>query len=797
MKTTKYIYSYLILLFTLLFSQTSFAHFGSKGPFGGTVNCVASNDSIVYIGTLNGGVFESTTNALTAWRARPVGLTSGKINALVHSKSYLFAGTDSGVFIFNGFVGSDRYWNKINTGLTNLKITALLALDSITVLAGTDGSGLFLTTNKGTSWSQVNNPNLSNAAISGIIKAGNRLFLLSKNQGVFKSDDNGLTWTDFNDANTLNIGNANILSYNGTNDVLLVSNANGLFTLSNASTATTTAYTSVQSGIPTSATIKSITNTSANWYVATSNGIYASPVTAINWTGINNGLPSSNITAIIAVQNRLIAGIATHGIYKATAGTYAWSALNTNFNNPVTRTMAAAGDSLVIAVTDQGVYVSKNLATSYVRSNSGLNDSANINDIIVADICFIAATSNAGVFFTADSGKTWTQINDGLSNLNIKKLFYATHHKYAIDADGKIFSSTLHASSWDEFQDGLPANVKPTSLSFYAGKLILGTLGHGVFVSEQHHAEWTAANTGLSNLNVTSVTASGNKIFAGTDGSGVFVSDFATINWQQTSPTAISHTNLIGLNGNKIQAMASYAGYVYASYKGGLLATSDNGQTWQAGGNQFNLPSFTDVNKICFVNTRVFVPTENNAVYSNALSELPALPDTLILSETVIDVAAAPEEEVTISLTSNRTWVASVNQNWVTLGATSGNRNTDVALGFLNNTGAPRSATITFTAGNVIRTITVNQDGGTGLSKNTLNASVLSIYPNPSNGSFTVKFDGINARNIKLIDITGKTIEIRRLSGNSQSETFELPQGLYFIQLEAIEGTVTRKVLVK
>jgi len=128
---------------------------------------------------------------------------------------------------------------------------------------------------------------------------------------------------------------------------------------------------------------------------------------------------------------------------------------------------------------------------------------------------------------------------------------------------------------------------------------------------------------------VTSVTASGNKIYIGTDGAGVLVSDstLANINWSATSSTqnAISHTSLLQLNGTKIQAMGTYAGYVWASYKGGLLATSDGGATWITGGNQFNLPSYTDVKKITFVTTRVFVSTENNGLYSNALSEIPTI----------------------------------------------------------------------------------------------------------------------------------------------------------------------------
>ena len=138
-KTTKPFILTIVFAFSFL---CTFAHFGSKGPYGGSVSCAIVYDTTVYIGTNNGGVFESTSSKLVGWRARPVGLKSGKITALTHSGKDLFAATaDSGIFIFNGYVGSDRYWQKINTGLTTLKIRSLLAIDSVTLLAGTDGNG--------------------------------------------------------------------------------------------------------------------------------------------------------------------------------------------------------------------------------------------------------------------------------------------------------------------------------------------------------------------------------------------------------------------------------------------------------------------------------------------------------------------------------------------------------------------------------------------------------------------------------------------------------------------------------
>src|SRR6185295_2379214 len=143
----------------------------------------------VYIGTANGGVFESTSQKLVGWRPRPVGLKSGKITALAHSGKYLFAGTaDSGMYIFTGFVGSDRYWQKINNGLGNLKILSLLAVDTATILAGTNGGGVYKTVNKGATWTHVSSANLDNDAITGIIQAGSKAVLLSLSHGVYISD---------------------------------------------------------------------------------------------------------------------------------------------------------------------------------------------------------------------------------------------------------------------------------------------------------------------------------------------------------------------------------------------------------------------------------------------------------------------------------------------------------------------------------------------------------------------------------------------------------------------------------
>jgi len=225
---------------TLLISLQVQAHFGSKGPFGGTVSCATTFDTTVYIGTLTGGVYSSTSSKLVGWKPMPVGLKSGRITALAHTGTNLYAATaDSGIFIFTGYVGSDRYWNKINTGLTNLNITCLLAIDATTVMAGTT-NGVFITTTDGDSWVSVNN-GLTNISVTSIERADARIFI-STDDGVYASDNNGSSWFDFNDTNTAQKAGTRALAYNPATDELMLVNDEGLYLASNVSAVTTPTY---------------------------------------------------------------------------------------------------------------------------------------------------------------------------------------------------------------------------------------------------------------------------------------------------------------------------------------------------------------------------------------------------------------------------------------------------------------------------------------------------------------------------------------------------------------------------
>jgi photosystem II stability/assembly factor-like uncharacterized protein len=75
-----------------------------------------------------------------------------------------------------------------------------------------------------------------------------------------------------------------------------------------------------------------------------------------------------------------------------------------------------------------------------------------------------------------DGGVTWTQANEGLTNLSIRAIVMAGEALFA------------------------------------------GTQGGGVFLSTDNGDSWTPVNTGLISTTVRSLTVKGRNLFAGTDG---------------------------------------------------------------------------------------------------------------------------------------------------------------------------------------------------------------------------------------------------------------------------------------
>jgi len=82
------------------------------------------------------------------------------------------------------------------------------------IFAGTWGGGVFLSTNNGTSWTQVNN-GLMNTVVRSLAVSGTNIFAGTSGGGVYLSTSNGASWTEVN--NGLKNTYVYALAVSGTN----------------------------------------------------------------------------------------------------------------------------------------------------------------------------------------------------------------------------------------------------------------------------------------------------------------------------------------------------------------------------------------------------------------------------------------------------------------------------------------------------------------------------------------------------------------------------------------------------
>ena len=172
--------TFILLAFFGLSSLVNAQWQQTNGPYGGNINCIASDGTNIFAGTNGQGVFLSSNNG-SSWTAVNNGLPGwSPVYSFAISGTNIFAGTYDGVFLS---VNNGTSWTAINNGLTNHFVLSL-AISGTNIFAGTNG-GVFLTTNNGTSWTAVNN-GLTNTIVLSLAISGSNIFAGTDGGGVWK-----------------------------------------------------------------------------------------------------------------------------------------------------------------------------------------------------------------------------------------------------------------------------------------------------------------------------------------------------------------------------------------------------------------------------------------------------------------------------------------------------------------------------------------------------------------------------------------------------------------------------------
>ena len=622
----------------------------NNGLWGGIVSALAVNETNLFAGTGNGGVFRSGNNGIS-WQTVNSGLTTTIINSLLINGSNLFAGTNAGVFLSTNNGDS---WVAVNTGLTQTNVVSLTMIGT-NLFAGTS-RGVFISTNNGTSWLSLTH-GVGTSYISTLAASGNAIFAGTVGNGLFLSTDNGNHW-------------------DSSNTGLSATYIRSLFVSGNK------IYLAADCGVYVS------TNNGMNWqiiinrcdiryyslavkdnslFVGTDSGVYRTNDDGSDWTLVSSGLTNNTILSLAVDGNNIFAGTYGAGVFLSLNNGSSWTSTNINLLVGRISDILVNGSNLFVATTGGGVYKSSNNGLNWNSINVGLS-STNINCLLFDRGVLYAGADGVsgglgGIFKTSDNGSNWNSISSGYDPnqpvfslaANGENLFIGT------GADG-IFCSTNNGTSWFSVNTGLPENSSISSLGVDTGIIFAGTRS-GVFVSNDNGANWLSKSSGLTNLNVSEVAFKGDKIFVGTFRSGgMFLSTNSGTSW-----TSISD----GLTNKTIQSVVVNGTSVFAGTNAGLFRSVDNGVSWVDVSVGLPVPFITALE----VNSdHIFAGTNGAGVWSRPLADFKTsqtITFNTLPSKTFGDspfvLSASASSSLPVTYTSADPTVASISGNTVTI----------------------------------------------------------------------------------------------------------------------------------
>jgi hypothetical protein len=607
MKKKLLILTIAIIICTNLFAQ--WQHL--KEPSGGMAGFVFSGNN-VYATSFGGGVYLSTDNG-SNWTPINTGLTNLNISAFAANGSNIYAGTwGSGVFLSTNNGAS---WTAVNNGLTSLYINSLLIKDS-NVFAATGPGGLYLSINNGSSWASVNN-GITSVGVNSLAVNGTDI-IAGTSGGVYLSNNNGSSWALLGlsglNIKCFAINGANIFA--GTNNGIYLSTNNGSsWSLLNNSLAPT-----------------SLALNGNNIFAGGGQGIYLSTNNGITWTLMNNGIPTYGTGTFVAANGNYIyagkngmGGIYAGGIFLSTDNGTTWNLSNHGYTDVYISALGTFGSTLIASVQDEGILMTDNGGETCFARNNGIPIHYN-KKLLASDGTNIYAVqtvyNHSNIFFSPDSGNSWTDITNGMSDSGrvinsittqgtnvLLGIQGSDSVQSTLIRTGGIFKSSNHGANWSCINNGFISSKDSDvfSIAVVGNNIFVGTAG-GVLLSFDSGNNWTEMNNGLgSTPNVTKIAGNGNIILS-LNNYSLYRSIDNGANWVIDTN---SHSNTFYVGSNFILG---------GTYQGGVNLSIDSGSSWHEWNDGLQ-PCWGTASFVVIGDT-VFAATQTQGIWKRSLSDM-------------------------------------------------------------------------------------------------------------------------------------------------------------------------------
>ncbi len=334
-------------------------------------------------------------------------------------------------------------------------------------------------------------------------------------------------------------------------------------------------------------------------FCGTNNGIFLSLDGGLNWDQVLATTVSVRAIAIHPIRTG-VAYAASYGsgVLKSLNGGASWSTVNLGLGNTLVRDvaihptqpeilLAATGTGSIDPPGPGGLFRSINggLTWSQLADTTGSNNGSHGAavqiqfDRLDPQRVYVAELDR-GVLKSVDGGTTWTRANSGLKSFSTRSLAVVDTLRYvgtiATDTSGICFT-TLNDPAWHLVKNNVTVEGLFSS-AVSPGTAWAGTVGEGIFRTDDRGANWIQLDGGLLNTSCFSlaVRPATHVVYNGTGlGDQFWRSADQGVTWTRASQL-FSHNSEHGVAVDAVLPSRVYL----SAYGSGVYRSDDDGITW-------------------------------------------------------------------------------------------------------------------------------------------------------------------------------------------------------------------------
>lgn len=420
------------------------------------------------------------------------------------------------------------------------------------------------------SWSQLNGP--YGGAVNGLTSNSEGDLYASRNEAIYKSTTNGDSWEEVTNTTLLNLFISNINTVKINSEGILYTGVTYRGVWWSTDDGETWDYNQITHD-PHSGLGASIYFIEFN----SNNDIFVSHFRSTNH-GTTWYTMSIYASGFIFTSSNQIFATTQDGVYKSTDNGTTWLPSNSGIENIFMHPIVQTSNGYIFAGSDQnGIYISTDNGDSWFQSNSGLNNLQISSLAVDSDDNIIAGTVSGDVYISTDLGSNWNFKENNNVNSQINQILTLsgssqTNIYTATNGDG-IFKSTNLGSDWIDKNEGLPLTYPKTMFTKSSNQIFL-LAGNRIFYSSDQGNNWEKRDTQFSNSNTTSLAKNNNnELFCGLYQGGLYRSTNNGVEWNEVNlgfdyvtPNSLFCDDLGDI--------------VFLSSDNKIYRSSDNGNSW-------------------------------------------------------------------------------------------------------------------------------------------------------------------------------------------------------------------------